>query len=87
MIDFVLTVSGVSLAKAPEFLKAPDGAPIMVAIAVTRLGGISVFVGKLGDDDFGHMLAGILEQNDVQASGINFDAGARTTGGFGTTSA
>lgn len=84
LIDFVPTVSGVSLAEAPGFLNAPGGAPANVAIAVTRLGGKSVFVGKLGDDEFGHMLAGILKQNGVQADGINFDKGARTALAFVT---
>ncbi|KAL3366938.1 hypothetical protein AABB24_011584 [Solanum stoloniferum] len=84
LIDFVPTVSGVSLAEAPGFLKAPGGAPANVAIAVTRLGGKSAFVGKLGDDEFGHMLAGILKTNGVQADGINFDKGARTALAFVT---
>ncbi|KAK4719679.1 hypothetical protein R3W88_018017 [Solanum pinnatisectum] len=84
LIDFVPTVSGVSLAEAPGFLKAPGGAPANVAIAVTRLGGKSAFVGKLGDDEFGQMLAGILKTNGVQAEGINFDKGARTALAFVT---
>ncbi|CAN4100663.1 unnamed protein product [Withania somnifera] len=84
LIDFVPTVSGVSLAEAPGFLKAPGGAPANVAIAVTKLGGKSAFVGKLGDDEFGHMLAGILKQNGVQTDGINFDTGARTALAFVT---
>ncbi|PKI36287.1 hypothetical protein CRG98_043313 [Punica granatum] len=84
LIDFVPTVSGVSLAEAPGFVKAPGGAPANVAIAVTRLGGKSAFVGKLGDDEFGHMLAGILKQYGVKAEGINFDEGARTALAFVT---
>ncbi|XP_031404660.1 probable fructokinase-4 [Punica granatum] len=84
LIDFVPTVSGVSLAEAPGFVKAPGGAPANVAIAVTRLGGKSAFVGKLGDDEFGHMLAGILKQYGVKAEGINFDQGARTALAFVT---
>nr|AJK93568.1 fructokinase [Manihot esculenta] len=84
LIDFVPTVSGVSLAEAPGFLKAPGGAPANVAIAVARLGGKAAFVGKLGDDEFGHMLAGILKQNGVIGDGINFDKGARTALAFVT---
>lgn len=84
LIDFVPTVSGVSLAEAPGFLKAPGGAPANVAIAVARLGGKAAFVGKLGDDEFGHMLAGILKENGVSADGINFDQGARTALAFVT---
>ncbi|XP_031276934.1 probable fructokinase-4 [Pistacia vera] len=84
LIDFVPTVSGVSLAEAPGFLKAPGGAPANVAIAVARLGGKAAFVGKLGDDEFGHMLAGILKENGVSGDGINFDQGARTALAFVT---
>ncbi|KAH9727565.1 putative fructokinase-4 [Citrus sinensis] len=71
LIDFVPTVSGVSLAEAPGFLKAPGGAPANVAVA-------------LGEDEFGRMLAGILEENGVSADGINFDQGARTALAFVT---
>nr|AFO84081.1 fructokinase [Actinidia chinensis] len=84
LIDFVPTVSGVSLAEAPGFLKAPGGAPANVAIAITRLGGRSAFVGKLGDDEFGQMLAGILRKNGVADDGILFDTGARTALAFVT---
>ncbi|PRQ17396.1 putative fructokinase [Rosa chinensis] len=84
LIDFVPTVSGVSLAEAPAFLKAPGGAPANVAIAVARLGGNSSFVGKLGDDEFGHMLAGILKENCVSGQGILFDQNARTALAFVT---
>ncbi|KAK7261617.1 hypothetical protein RIF29_27932 [Crotalaria pallida] len=84
LIDFVPTVSGVSLAEAPGFLKAPGGAPANVAIAVARIGGQAAFVGKLGDDEFGHMLAGILKENGVRADGITFDQGARTALAFVT---
>ncbi|KAH6768202.1 pfkB-like carbohydrate kinase family protein [Perilla frutescens var. frutescens] len=84
LIDFVPTVSGVSLAEAPGFLKAPGGAPANVAIAVTRLGGNSAFIGKLGDDEFGHMLAGILKENGVSTGGVNLDKGARTALAFVT---
>ncbi|GAB4825459.1 Fructokinase-2 [Ancistrocladus abbreviatus] len=84
LIDFVPTVSGVSLAEAPGFLKAPGGAPANVAIAVSRLGGKAAFIGKLGDDEFGHMLAGILKQNGVTGDGLTFDKGARTALAFVT---
>ncbi|KAK8560701.1 hypothetical protein V6N13_026137 [Hibiscus sabdariffa] len=84
LIDFVPTVSGVSLAEAPGFLKAPGGAPANVAIAVARLGGKASFVGKLGDDEFGRMLADILKQNGVSDDGVLFDQGARTALAFVT---
>ncbi|KAJ8510952.1 hypothetical protein OPV22_001386 [Ensete ventricosum] len=84
LIDFVPTVSGVSLAEAPGFLKAPGGAPANVAIAVARLGGRCAFLGKLGDDEFGRMLAAILQENGVDDAGVSFDAGARTALAFVT---
>ncbi|KAJ6805725.1 putative fructokinase-1 [Iris pallida] len=84
LIDFVPTQSGVSLAEAPGFVKAPGGAPANVAIAVARLGGRAAFVGKLGEDEFGRMLAGILVENGVSDAGICFDAGARTALAFVT---
>lgn len=84
LIDFVPTVSGVSLAEAPGFLKAPGGAPANVAIAVARLGGRAAFAGKLGDDEFGHMLAGILRENGVSDAAVRFDSGARTALAFVT---
>uniref|UniRef100_A0A7C9D6Q7 fructokinase n=2 Tax=Opuntia streptacantha TaxID=393608 RepID=A0A7C9D6Q7_OPUST len=84
LIDFVPTVSGVSLAEAPGFLKAPGGAPANVAIAVARLGGNAAFVGKVGDDEFGRMLAGILTENGVTDEGVLFDKGARTALAFVT---
>ncbi|XP_074574100.1 fructokinase-1-like [Curcuma longa] len=84
LIDFVPTESGVSLAEAKAFLKAPGGAPANVAIAVTRLGRRSAFVGKLGDDEFGRMLAAILRDNGVSDAGVVFDSGARTALAFVT---
>ncbi|KAL0905301.1 hypothetical protein M5K25_023710 [Dendrobium thyrsiflorum] len=84
LIDFVPTVSGVSLAEAPGFIKAPGGAPANVSIAVSRLGGRAAFMGKLGDDEFGHMLAAILRENGVSDAGVTFDEGARTALAFVT---
>ncbi|EOY23036.1 hypothetical protein SCA6_004516 [Theobroma cacao] len=84
LIDFVPTVGGVSLAEAPAFKKAPGGAPANVAVGVARLGGSSAFIGKVGDDEFGHMLADILRQNNVDISGMRFDHSARTALAFVT---
>ncbi|MFS7929568.1 putative fructokinase [Helianthus anomalus] len=84
LIDFVPTVSGVSLAEAPAFQKAPGGAPANVAVGISRLGGSSAFIGKVGDDEFGHMLSDILKQNKVNNSGMRFDQKARTALAFVT---
>ncbi|XP_050224987.1 probable fructokinase-7 isoform X2 [Mercurialis annua] len=84
LIDFVPTVGGVSLAEAPAFKKAPGGAPANVAVCVSRLGGSSAFIGKVGDDDFGYMLANILKENKVDNSGVCFEPRARTALAFVT---
>ncbi|XVE58641.1 hypothetical protein DITRI_Ditri04bG0185300 [Diplodiscus trichospermus] len=84
LIDFVPTVAGVSLAEAPAFKKSPGGAPANVAVGVSRLEGSSAFIGKVGDDEFGHMLADILKQYNVDNSGMRFDHDARTALAFVT---
>ncbi|WJX58705.1 fructokinase [Trifolium repens] len=84
LIDFVPTVSGLSLADAPAFKKAPGGAPANVAVGISRLGGSSAFIGKVGEDEFGYMLADILKENNVNNQGMRFDPGARTALAFVT---
>lgn len=84
LIDFVPTVNGVSLAEAPAFKKAPGGAPANVAVGIARLGGSSAFMGKVGEDEFGHMLVDILKENNVEHKGMRFDPGARTALAFVT---
>ncbi|KAJ0972199.1 hypothetical protein J5N97_020158 [Dioscorea zingiberensis] len=84
LIDFVPDVAGVSLAESSGFIKAPGGAPANVAVAITKLGGRSAFVGKFGDDEFGHMLADILRKNGVEDEGVLFDTHARTALAFVT---
>ncbi|KAL3524215.1 hypothetical protein ACH5RR_017049 [Cinchona calisaya] len=84
LIDFVPTVNGVSLAEAPAFKKAPGGAPANVAVCIARLGGSSAFIGKVGEDEFGHMLADVLKENKVDNSGMRFDSSARTSLAFVT---
>ncbi|KAF9619102.1 hypothetical protein IFM89_005116 [Coptis chinensis] len=84
LIDFVPNESGVSLAESKGFLKAPGGAPANVACAITKHGGSSAFIGKFGDDEFGHMLVGILKDNNVNSDGVCFDPHARTALAFVT---
>ncbi|XP_030537646.1 probable fructokinase-6, chloroplastic isoform X2 [Rhodamnia argentea] len=84
LIDFVPTISGLSLAESPAFKKAPGGAPANVAVGISRLGGSSAFIGKVGEDEFGYMLADILKENNVYSKGMRFDPGARTALAFVT---
>ncbi len=78
LIDMVSLESGVSLAESSGFLKAPGGAPANVAAAVAKLGGSSAFLGKVGDDPFGHFLCATFSQAGVNVSGMQFDPYART---------
>ncbi|KAL3503812.1 hypothetical protein ACH5RR_033653 [Cinchona calisaya] len=84
LIDFVPDTSGVSLAESNGFLKAPGGAPANVACAITKLGGVSAFIGKVGEDEFGRMLVDILKRNGVNSDGVCFDQHARTALAFVT---
>ncbi|CDP11542.1 unnamed protein product [Coffea canephora] len=84
LIDFVPDTSGVSLAESKGFLKAPGGAPANVACAITKLGGVSAFIGKVGDDEFGRMLVDILAKNGVKSDGVCLDKHARTALAFVT---
>ena len=84
LIDFVPTVNGVSLAEAPAFKKAPGGAPANVAAGLAKLGHDVAFMGKVGDDEFGRMLAGVLDEAGVDTSLMSFDTAARTALAFVT---
>ncbi|KAI3955733.1 hypothetical protein MKW98_006093 [Papaver atlanticum] len=66
LMDFVPDVAGVSLAESAGFVNAPGGAP------ATKLGGSSAFIGKFGDDEFGHMLVDVLKKNEVNTEGFMF---------------
>lgn len=82
LIDFVATESGVTVGEAAGFLKKPGGAPANVAVAVKRLGHDSAFITQLGDDPFGHYLAGVLEAEGVDTRGVRFTSEARTALAF-----
>jgi fructokinase len=82
LIDFVPTVTGTSLIDAPAFKKAPGGAPANVAVGLARLGTPSAFMGKVGDDPFGHFLARILAEAGVDVGPLRFSDAARTALAF-----
>jgi fructokinase len=71
LIDLVAAEPG-PLAKAILFEKSPGGAPANVAVGLVRLGVPSAFVGKLGDDAFGHYLANLLSQQGVDIRSVGF---------------
>jgi len=82
LIDFVPTVSGVSLTDAPAFKKAPGGAPANVAAGLAKLGVSCAFLGKVGDDAFGKFLKMTLDNVGVNTQGLVFSSKARTALAF-----
>ena len=82
LIDFVPEQSGVTLAEARSFVKAPGGAPANVAVGLARLGVKAGFVGKVGDEAFGHHLADVLAKNGVDVGQLRFSGEARTALAF-----
>jgi fructokinase len=82
LIDFVPTVTGTSLVDAPAFRKAPGGAPANVAVGLSRLGATAAFMGKVGDDAFGHFLADTLAAHGVDVGPLLFTTEALTALAF-----
>jgi fructokinase len=82
LIDFVPTTSGLPLAEVETFRRAPGGAAANVAVGLARLGRRSAFMGKVGDDVFGHLLAETLRDEGVDTAPLRFDARARTALAF-----
>jgi len=82
LVDMFPAELGRRLAEVSAFRPKPGGAPANVAVAAARLRARSAFIGKVGDDAFGHHLAGVLRQEGVDVRGIRFDALARTTMAF-----
>lgn len=78
LIDFIAAEHGVSVGEASGFIKAPGGAPANVAVAVARLGKAAAFLGQVGDDPFGHYLAGVLKAEGVDIEGLRMTDKART---------
>lgn len=68
LIDFIPDRKGVELKEVGAFGKAAGGAPANVACAVSKLGGQSAFIGKLGADPFGDFLADTLAVEGVDLS-------------------
>ncbi len=79
LMDMFPVEVGRPLTAVLAFRPVPGGAPANAAVAAARLGAHSAFVGKVGDDAFGHYLADVLCREGVDVRGIRFDPQARTT--------
>lgn len=77
LIDF--TDNGLSAQGNTLFEANPGGAPCNVLAMLRKLGKRCAFVGKVGDDVFGHHLRGVIEHAGIDARGLVMDADVRTT--------
>ncbi len=82
LVDMFPAETGRRLVEVSAFRPVPGGAPANTAVAAARLGASSAFIGKVGDEAFGHHLADVLAAEGVDVRGIRFDAEARTTMAF-----
>lgn len=82
LVDMFPAELGRPLAQVSAFRPKPGGAPANVAVAARRLGKSSAFIGKVGDDAFGHHLAEVLAAEGVDVSGMRYDREARTAMAF-----
>lgn len=80
LIDF--TPAGFSSDGNILFERNPGGAPANVLAALSKLGGRGAFIGKVGDDQFGYFLKGVLETNNIGIQGLKFSKEVNTTLAF-----
>ncbi len=80
LIDF--TENGTSEQGNPILEANPGGAPCNVLAMLNRLGKKTAFIGKVGDDMFGRMLAGEVEKSGTDISNLVFDERVHTTLAF-----
>ncbi len=80
LIDF--TMNGKSEQGNPLFEANPGGAPCNVLAILKKYGKETGFIGKVGSDQFGQMLKGILEEVGIDTAGLVMDAGYNTTLAF-----
>lgn len=80
LIDF--TENGLSAQGNPILEANPGGAPCNVLAMLNKLGKKTAFIGKVGDDNFGHMLAKTVEESGTDVTNLLFDKKVGTTLAF-----
>lgn len=80
LIDF--TPSGHSEKGHVLFETNPGGAPANVLAALSRLNKKTAFIGKVGQDQFGHLLKCVLEDQKIDNSNLLFSETVNTTLAF-----
>lgn len=74
-----LTQSGLTEQGIPRFDANPGGAPANLAVAASRLGAKTAFIGRVGKDAYGDFLRRTLAENSVDVSGMSVDNAQHTT--------
>ncbi|MED3573279.1 carbohydrate kinase [Cytobacillus praedii] len=82
LIDFVPLQKGLPLKDVISFEKNPGGAPANVAAAVSKFGGQSSMITKVGEDPFGDFLIEKLESAGVEIDKIRRTSEAKTAVAF-----
>lgn len=81
LIDMISMTQG-NLIHSKGFLKKFGGAPANVAMGLAKLGATVRFIGKVGDDPFGHFLQKTLAKNNVQTDTLILSKTEKTTLAF-----
>lgn len=82
LIDFA--PAGRDTAGYPTLKAQPGGAPCNFLAALQACGCATAFLGKVGDDPFGHLLADTLDGLGIDTTGVVFDPAVFTTLAFVT---
>lgn len=80
LIDFIN--NGTSEQGNPLFEANPGGAPCNVLAMLNKLGHRTAFIGKVGDDIFGHQLKNVLDKINIDTTNLLMDKNVRTTLAF-----
>lgn len=80
LIDF--TQNGLTGQGNTLFEANPGGAPCNVLAMLQKLGHRTAFIGKVGDDIFGHRLCNVLDEVGIDRCGLLLDKEVRTTLAF-----
>lgn len=80
LIDF--TENGVSAQGNPVLEANPGGAPCNVLAMLNKLGKKTAFIGKVGNDTFGHMLKKTVEESGTDVTNLIMDNAVHTTLAF-----
>ncbi len=77
LIDF--TENGLSEQGNPLLEANPGGAPCNVLSMLQKLGDKTAFIGKVGNDGFGHLLTKAVQEQGIDTTGLVYDNDVHTT--------